>query len=67
MIAKETSIDVNGLTSDLETIILNILSSSAFTISFAKYRGGFSINKTATKTIVQHKLISRNKIMLPGY
>ena len=35
------------LTSDLETIILNIFSSSAFAISFAKYRGGVSITNTA--------------------
>lgn len=48
------------ITSDLETIILNIFSSSALAISLAKYRGGVSNTKTATiKPIYYYMLIIR--------
>ena len=50
------------LTSDLETIILNIFSSSAFAISLAKYRGGVSITKTVMiKLFYKYILIIRVK------
>lgn len=55
------------LTSDLETIILNIFSSSALAISLAKYRGGVSNTKTATiKPCYYYMLIIRvnNKSIL---